>query len=199
MHSCVTQDKWEIKIVRRDAAAASILHLPAAVSVSLSHLKGKLLCSFVVVKLISMWFDTPLQLSHVQRQPPLFCPLLSSHHIATLEEVMRPVLLFTVHAGVKLLLVSPSSLWCDQQEERVCGPSHENVLIVLPQQRWAHCFSCITSLFRKSATVLCALTWYWSKDQEVFSRAADSSANGCAQWSVLACECLSALIFLFFT
>ena len=43
MHSCVTQDKWEIKIERRDAAAASILlYSSAAASISLNRLTGEL-------------------------------------------------------------------------------------------------------------------------------------------------------------
>lgn len=43
MHSCVTQDKWEIKIERRDASAASILlYSSAAASVSLNRLAGEL-------------------------------------------------------------------------------------------------------------------------------------------------------------
>lgn len=55
MHSYVTQDKWEIKIESRDAAAASILldsSAAAAASVSLNRLAGELHRFFV--KLMSM-------------------------------------------------------------------------------------------------------------------------------------------------
>lgn len=53
MHSYVTQDKWEIKIESRDAAAASILlYSSAAASVSLNRLAGELHRFFV--KLMSM-------------------------------------------------------------------------------------------------------------------------------------------------
>lgn len=56
MHSYVTQDKWEIKIESRDAAAASILldssAAAAAASVSLNRLAGELHRFFV--KLMSM-------------------------------------------------------------------------------------------------------------------------------------------------
>lgn len=54
MHSCVAQDKWEIKIERGDAVAASILlySSAAAASVSLNHLAGELRRFFV--KLMSV-------------------------------------------------------------------------------------------------------------------------------------------------
>lgn len=53
MHSYVTQDKWEIKIESRDAAAASILlYSSAAASVSLNRLAGELHRFFV--KLMSV-------------------------------------------------------------------------------------------------------------------------------------------------